>query len=177
SRNGKRLLGAALPGVERELRGIPSEIIIVDNGSSDGTAASFPNAVVVVTPEPLSFARAVNIGFRRARYSHVCLLTNDRLIEAEFFPELLGAFDRVPDLFCATAQIFHSPGVRREETGKAVMAKDRATDFPVRCDLPIPGEDGSYVLYGSGGCSLYDSAKLDALGGALGIYEPAYLDD
>src|SRR5262249_61340781 len=51
SRNGKRLLGAALPGVERELRGIPSEIIIVDNGSSDGTAASFPNAVVVVTPE------------------------------------------------------------------------------------------------------------------------------
>ena len=35
SRNGKHLLETALPGVERELEAIPSEVIIVDNGSSD----------------------------------------------------------------------------------------------------------------------------------------------
>jgi GT2 family glycosyltransferase len=177
SRNGKELLAAVLPGVERELGGIPSEIIIVDNGSSDGTAASVPNAVVEVIAEPLSFARAVNVGIRRARYSHVCLLNNDMVVESGFFRELRAAFDRVPDLFCATAQIFLPPGVRREETGKAVMARDRDTDFPVRCDLPITGEDASYVLYGSGGCSLYDACKLHALGGVQEIYEPAYVED
>ena len=164
SRNGKDLLAAALPLVERELEGIPSEIIIVDNGSSDGSAEAFPRAVVEVNAEPLSFARAVNRGIRRARYSHVCLLNNDMLVEPGFFRELRAAFDRVPDLFCATAQIFLPPGARREETGKAVMARNSATDFPVRCDLPIDGEDGSYVLYGSGGCSLYDADKLLALG-------------
>src|SRR5216684_4106948 len=56
SRNGKHLLETALPGVEREMEGIPSEIIIVDNGSSDGTAACFPQAILEVSAEPLSFA-------------------------------------------------------------------------------------------------------------------------
>jgi hypothetical protein len=67
SRNGKDLLATALPGVERELAGIPSEIIIVDNGSSDGSAKSFPQAIFEVSDEPLSFARAVNRGIRRVR--------------------------------------------------------------------------------------------------------------
>jgi GT2 family glycosyltransferase len=177
SRNGKTLLETALPGVERDLEGIPSQIIIVDNGSTDGTAASFPRATLDVSAEPLSFARAVNRGIRRAQYSHVCLLNNDMIVEPGFFRELRQAFDRVPDLFCATAHIFFPPGVRREETGKAVMAHDSPTDFPVRCDMPIPGEDLSYVLYGSGGCSLYDAAKLQALGGVQEIYEPAYVED
>ena len=177
SRDGKDLLAAALPAVERELEGIPSEIIIVDNGSSDGSAAAFPRARMEVSAAPLSFARAVNRGIRSARYSHVCLLNNDMLVEPGFFRHLRAAFDRVPGLFCATAQIFLPPGARREETGKAVMARNTATDFPVRCDLPIAGEDGSYVLYGSGGCSLYDTAKLLALGCVQEIYEPAYVED
>ncbi len=99
------------------------------------------------------------------------------IVEPGFFRALREAFDRVPDLFCATAHIFFPAGVRREETGKAVMAHDSATDFPVRCDLPIGGEDGSYVLYGSGGCSLYDAGMLRALGGVAEIYTPVYVED
>ena len=99
------------------------------------------------------------------------------LLAPGFFAALRPAFEQVPDLFSATAQIHFPPGVRREETGKTVFAQDTAEDFPVRCDLPLPGEDGSYVLYGSGGCSLYDTAKLRALGGVDEIYEPAYVED
>jgi hypothetical protein len=33
------------------------------------------------------------------------------------------------------------------------------------------------VLYGSGGCSLYDAARLHALGGVDEAYEPAYVED
>ena len=80
SRNGKALLAAALPGIERDLAGIPSEILIADNGSTDGTASSFPQATVDVSAQPLSFARAVNRGIVRSRYSRVCLLNNDMLI-------------------------------------------------------------------------------------------------
>jgi hypothetical protein len=57
------------------------------------------------------------------------------------------------------------------------MAQSRPDDFPIRCDEPLPGEDLSYVLYGSGGCSLYDAARLRALGGADQAYEPAYVED
>lgn len=181
SRNGRLLLAAQLPGIVRELAAPPSETIVVDNGSSDGTAgwlaAEWPRIEVEVSTEPLSFAAAVNRGIGRARYSHVCLLNNDMLLEPGFFRALSGAFDRVPGLFCATAQIRFPAGVRREETGKAVMAQAHSDDFPVRCDDPIAGEDLTWVLYGSGGCSLYDASMLRALGGIDEAYAPAYVED
>jgi hypothetical protein len=57
------------------------------------------------------------------------------------------------------------------------MAQNGPDDFPVRCDEPLPGEDLTWVLYGSGGCSLYDAAKLAALGNVDECYEPAYVED
>jgi GT2 family glycosyltransferase/glycosyltransferase involved in cell wall biosynthesis len=181
SRNGRDLLAAQMPGIVAELRGIVSEVIVSDNGSTDGTAEwlarEYPDAICEVSREPLSFARAVNRGIARARYSRVMLLNNDMLLDGGFFPPLLAAFGAVPDLFCATAQIRFPDGVRREETGKTVLAHTAPEDFPVRCDEPLPGEDLTWVLYGSGGCSLYDTAKLRALGGVSERYEPAYVED
>ena len=60
---------------------------------------------------------------------------------------------------------------------KPSWRKLHPADFPLRCDEPLPGEDGTPVLYGSGGCSLYDAAKLRALGGVDEAYEPAYVED
>ncbi len=181
SRDGKELLERALPAVVADL-GSKGEVIVVDNGSSDGTRGwlgrRYPEIAVEHSAEPLSFAAAVNRGIRRARYSHICLLNNDMAIQAGFFAALRSAFDRVPELFCATAQILFPEGQRREETGKAVMPLNRAWNaFPVRCDEPVPGENFSYVLYGSGGCSLYDARKLRALGGIGEVFEPAYVED
>ncbi|HTS25412.1 MAG TPA: glycosyltransferase [Bryobacteraceae bacterium] len=181
SRNGRDLLAAQLPGIVRELDRFPAEIIIVDNGSDDGTAewlrSAWPQVSIEISAAPLSFARGVNRGIACARYSHVCLLNNDMLIEPNFFGALVRAFEQVPALFCATAQIFFPAGVRREETGKAVYYQAGPADFPIICVEPIPGEDLTYVLYGSGGCSLYDAAKLRALGNIDEAYEPAYVED
>lgn len=181
SRNGRPLLEQLFLSLFRELAGFRAEVIVVDNGSEDGTAAwlqsRYPEVVALETPQPLSFARAVNLGIARAQYSRLALLNNDMILDPSFFAPLTAAFDRVPDLFCGTAQIFFPQGARREETGKAVMAQTDPIDFPLRCDLPFPGEDLSYVLYGSGGCSLYSTAKLRALGSFSEIYEPAYVED
>ena len=101
-----------------------------------------------------------------------CLLPDEG-----FLAELRAAFEQVPDLFCATAQIFFPDGQRREETGKAVWKRENPTDFPVRCDDPVPGEDLTWVLYGSGGCSLFDTVKLFAMGAVSEVYDPAYVED
>jgi GT2 family glycosyltransferase len=185
SRNGRELLAAQFPGLLSDLEGFAAEVIVADNGSDDGTAAWLGGVaretriaiIADVSTQPLSFARAVNRGIARARYSHICLLNNDMLIEPGFFTALRRAFDQAPGLFCATAQIRFPEGVRREETGKAVMGECGPADFPLRCDEPLAGEDGTPVLYGSGGCSLYDAGKLRALGTLDEAYEPAYVED
>lgn len=184
SRNGKDLLATLLPEAVRQIDQIGGEVIVIDNGSDDGTAEflaqMYPTVALDCHPTPLSFAGAANTGIRMSRYSYVCLLNNDMVIAEGFFAALIAAFGKVPDLFCATAQIFFPQGARREETGKAVVppASERgASDFPVRCDLPFPGEDLSYVLYGSGGCSLFDAVKLQGLGGMDEVYEPVYVED
>ena len=174
SRDGAELLARCLPLV---LAQGPEQVVVVDNGSTEEWT---PPAGVEVerSAEPLSFAAAVNRGIARARFAHVCLLNNDMEIEPGFFAALRAAFDRVPDLFCATAQIFFPEGKRREETGKAVMPVEvGARDFPLACVEPLEGEDGTWVLYGSGGCSLYRTAMLRQLGGFDEAYQPAYVED
>lgn len=177
SRNGRDLLAACLPGLATA-----DEIVVVDNGSSDGTVEwieqHHPTVIVEHSAEPLAFAAAMNRGIRRTRFSHVCALNNDMVVEAGFLEALRAAFHGVPGLFCASAQIFLPDGARREETGKTVFVEHPGpTDLPLRCDIPLAGEDHSYVLYGSGGCSLYDAAKLAALGGFDEGYTPAYVED
>ncbi len=176
SRDGKALLEQLLPQVlaEKEV----TEVIVVDNGSADNSAALAGERIrFLVHPEALSFAAAVNLGIRAAKTSHVCLLNNDMEIEPGFFAALRRAFDRVPDLFCATAQIFFPTGQRRQETGKAVYWPADPRDLPLRCLEPLPGENDSPVLYGSGGCSLFDTAKLRAIGCLKESFRPAYVED
>jgi GT2 family glycosyltransferase/glycosyltransferase involved in cell wall biosynthesis len=177
SRNGRDLLATCLPSLHDA-----DETIVVDNGSTDDTAdflaRTHPNVVIEHSPQPLAFSESVNRGIRRARFSHVCVLNNDMVTEAEFFSALLRPFETVPDLFAASAQILFPEGRRREETGKTVMnPAPGVNQFPVQCDIPLDGEDHSYVLYGSGGCTLYDASKLEALGGFDEVYKPAYVED
>jgi GT2 family glycosyltransferase/glycosyltransferase involved in cell wall biosynthesis len=179
SRDGRELLQGLLPLLSPQV--VQGEIIVSDNGSSDGTAewlaANYASVRLIRSKAPLSFSRAVNAGIVAAKFSHVLLLNNDMIVQPGFVDALVAAFDQVPDLFCATAQIFFPEGVRREETGKAVWRREDPLDFPVRCDDPIPGEDLTWVLYGSGGCSLFDTQKLREIGGVSEVYDPAYVED
>ncbi len=179
SRDGRELLAAMLPPLLPQLTS--GEIMVVDNGSSDGTvewlAREYPMVRTIEVKSPLSFARAVNAGIVEARHARTLLLNNDMIVEPGFLAALSNAFEAVPDLYCATAQIFFPPGIRREETGKAVWRRESPLDFPVRCDDPQPGEDLTWVLYGSGGCSLFNTVKLREMGGVSEVYDPAYVED
>jgi len=179
SRNGRDLLASLLPPLVSQLGA--GEIIVSDNGSTDGTrewlALHYPQVRFIGSTTPLSFARAVNAGILAARFKRTLLLNNDMAVRPGFILTLNAAFERLPELFSATAQIFFPTGVRREETGKAVWRRENPRDFPVRCDDPIPGEDLTWVLYGSGGCSLFDTSKLRALGGTSEVFDPAYVED
>ena len=99
---------------------------------------------------------------------------DDMVLEAGFFAPLLLAFDRVPDLFCATAQILFPAGVRREETGKAFWRTRNFNNIRVRMVEYTPGYladhwcDRGHVLYvveGELDTELRDGRKFKLLPG------------
>jgi len=73
------------------------EIIVVDNGSTDGTAQAvrerYPTVTVLETGENLGFAGGNNVGLRRAlqgEAEYVMLLNNDTVVQPDFASQLVA---------------------------------------------------------------------------------------
>jgi GT2 family glycosyltransferase len=76
------------------------EVVVVDNGSSDGTveyllalSREFPNVVVVLNEENQGFAPAVNQGLRRAGGDVLILLNNDTILPRRWLTRIVAHLD------------------------------------------------------------------------------------
>lgn len=72
-------------------------LVVVDNGSSDGSVAklraAFPNITVLESEINLGFAGGVNLGMRHALAAgadYILLLNNDTVVAADFLDQLLA---------------------------------------------------------------------------------------
>jgi GT2 family glycosyltransferase/glycosyltransferase involved in cell wall biosynthesis len=179
--NGRDLLEKYLPPLILAMRGHPeNEIIVVDNGSTDGSAelvrARFPEVRLLALPENLGFGGGSNAGFRAARNDIVVLLNSDMRVAEDFLAPLLEGFSH-PDVFAVSCQIFFSdPARRREETGltqgswSGGMLRVRHREDPSVSRL-FP------CFYGGGGSCAFDRRKFLELGGFDELFHPFYLED
>jgi GT2 family glycosyltransferase/glycosyltransferase involved in cell wall biosynthesis len=179
--NGRDLLEKYLPSVVAALAGNPqNEIVVVENGSTDGSAdyvrTHFPQVNLVALPKNLGFGGGSNAGFRAAKNDVVVLLNSDMRVAPDFLAPLLEGF-RDPAVFAVSCQIFFSdPNKLREETGLTQawwqdgMLRVRHRDDPAVTDL-FP------CFYGGGGSCAFDRRKFLELGGFDPLLEPFYLED
>ena len=90
--NGRQYLEPCLNAVAAQ-QGVEAETILVDNGSTDGTAAfvrdRFPWVRLVALTENRGFAGGNNAGAREARGRYVVLLNNDTVPEPSWLAALL----------------------------------------------------------------------------------------
>lgn len=79
--NCKAFVLDCLNSLQEDLEGRPAEVIVVDNGSSDGTpevvAERFPDVRLIRTGSNLGFAKANNLGMQLAIGRYICLLNPD----------------------------------------------------------------------------------------------------
>ncbi len=179
--NGRDLLEKYLPSVIAALAGNPrNEIIVVDNGSTDGSAGfvsdRFPGVKVLALPGNLGFGGGSNAGFRAARNDVVVLLNSDMRVAPDFLAPLLAGFTD-EKVFSVACQIFFTDPARvREETGLTqawwrdggLRVRHRADDA-VRSLFPC--------FYGGGGSCAFDRRKFLELGGFDALLAPFYLED
>lgn len=182
--NGRHLLEESLPRLLEAVSrtGVDHEVLVVDNGSDDGSvdwlAEHFPKVRCLALPENLGFGEGNNRGVEAARHDYVVLLNNDIIVDHDFLNPLLEPFDD-PTVFAVSSQIEFPEGVRREETGNTQARFERGylhlSHDPLQaCHF---SRESLAVFWAGGGSSAFDRKKFLELDGFCPLFEPCYLED
>ncbi|MDD3643093.1 MAG: glycosyltransferase family 2 protein [Candidatus Krumholzibacteria bacterium] len=175
--NGAAVIGPCLDSLSRVERP-PLSVIVVDNGSTDGSAATvrerYPWAELIENGENLLFAGGNNVGIRRALErgaSAVLLLNNDTEVDPEFAERLLGAFGD-PSTGIAGPRIYYHDDPRRIWYGGGDFHP--LTGVPRHRDirrLEGPGAAGAGETGWVTGCALLARREVFE---QIGLLDPAY---
>lgn len=148
------------------------EIIVVDNGSTDGSAdyieKHFPEVQLVRHDKNRGFAGGVNGGIKVAQGEYVALLNDDAEPEPSWLAELVKVMETEPKVGFVTSKILNI----REQDGERQI--DSTGDYQSIWGLPFPrgrGEidhgqydDKTVIFAASGGATLYRMSMLKQIG-------------
>jgi hypothetical protein len=181
--NGRQHLPACLQSL-RNQRFRDFEIVLVDNGSTDGSADwvrnAFPEIELLRLPHNLGFAAANNRAIKNCRTPWIALLNNDTEADAQWLQVLMDATDehRGADFFASEIRLFD----RRD------LLDSAGDGFPIagaafkigHCRPAIQYHQPKPVFGASAAAALYRTSMLRKLGGFdedfFYIYEDADLN-
>ena len=92
--NVRYFLELCVLSVQSALQDIDSEIIVVDNNSSDGSCemikSRFPNVKLIRNNQNVGFPKGNNIGAAQAKGDYICILNPDTVVAEDTFEKVLA---------------------------------------------------------------------------------------
>ena len=112
--NVKEFLQNLLHSVNKAAQDISHEIIIVDNGSDDGSVEliqqKFPDVKLIINEKNLGFGKANNIAMKQAAGEYFLLLNPDTLLSEDTLKEMMSFLKKQPDAGIAGCKILNPDG-------------------------------------------------------------------
>ena len=146
------------------------EVIVVDNGSSDGSPAFLhsvqnPRLKVVELSTNRGFAGGCNAGIAVAHGRYIATLNNDAEADPQWMAELVRAMEASSTVgMCASKILFHGERDRIDKVGHLIyldgLNHGRGSGEPDTGQFEEPGE----VLFPDGAAALYRRKMLDEVG-------------
>ena len=148
----------------------PHEIVVVDNASTDGSAAAarrWPDITVIEAGSNAGFARANNIGIRASRGTNLLLLNSDTLVPRGAIDRLLAELERDPDVAVVGPRLVDGSGFAELSFGRMIgpfneLRQKRLARSGAVEELT---KHRQYPDWVSGACLLVRRADAEAVGG------------
>ena len=162
------------------LRGEPARVIVVDNGSTDGSRElvqeKFPKVRLISLDRNYGFCRAVNRGMEASGTTYVILLNNDTEAQPGFVKALEKAMDGDERVFSGAARMVRMDAPSRiDDAGDYYCALGWA--FAAGRDKPAENYDAPREIFSAcGGACIYRRRILQKIG-MLDENHFAYLED
>jgi N-acetylglucosaminyl-diphospho-decaprenol L-rhamnosyltransferase len=148
----------------------PHDIVVVDNASTDGSAAAarrWPDATVIEVGSNVGFAKANSIGIKASRGTNLLLLNSDTIVPPGAIDRLLAELERQPDVAVAGPRLVDGDGRAELSFGRMIgplnefRQKRRARGGAVDALT----KERQYPDWVSGACLLVRRADAEAVGG------------
>lgn len=151
--------------VQKALKDIDSEIIVVDNASADDSCAMirelFPEVVLIENQENTGFPKGNNIGVEQAKGKYICILNPDTVVSEDTFIKLLEFVHNKPKLGIVGCKFI-------DGTGNFLPESKRNVPTPKVSLLKMLGKD---ALYYANHLSENQSGKVSVVTGAFMFLE------
>jgi GT2 family glycosyltransferase len=112
--NTREMVCDALAALQKSAGADPIEVIVVDNGSVDGTAeaiaARFPDVVCIRNDRNTGYAHANNQGMRHARGRSVLLLGSDTVVRPDTVGVMSAFLDAHPEAAAVACRLTNPDG-------------------------------------------------------------------
>ena len=124
SYNVSHYLLQCLDSLQRALRGIDGEVIVVDNHSRDNSVAlvhqAHPEVKVIENLHNLGFSKANNIALRHAKGEYALLLNPDTIVADNTIRDCIAFLDLHPDAGAAGVMMLNADGTVAPESRRGV---------------------------------------------------------
>src|ERR1700730_15770396 len=167
---------------------VPVEAVVVDNDSSDGSAAAVtdevPQATVLVQRKNVGYGRAANLGLERCQGRFVLLLNSDVTVDAQSVGRMADFLLTRPDAGAVGPRIVLPDGRLDPDARRAFPLPStlfyrtvglsklfpRSARFGRHNMGHVPESDVHEMDAGSGSCLMLRMAALDR----VGFFDPRY---
>ena len=112
--NVRDFLHQSLLSIQKALKGIRSEIFVIDNASDDGSAEMvrrrFPHVQLIASTANLGFAKANNIALKKARGKFLLLINPDTIVQEDTIRVMVEFLQNHPEVGLAGCKILNPDG-------------------------------------------------------------------